>query len=74
VDGGIVGGGGNWAKAMSTNCKSYMSLDGGLDSWRGSWVEVMSTNSQLVMSLGGWTNKRAEIDEKCLYFHCFMWI
>ncbi len=54
MDGGIVGGKGNWVKAMSTNSKSYMSLDGQLNRRRGSWAKVMSTNSRLVMD-DGWT-------------------
>jgi hypothetical protein len=45
VDNGIVGGKGNWVKAMSTNNKLYMSLDRQLDRQRGSWADVMSTNS-----------------------------
>ncbi|CAK9862309.1 unnamed protein product [Sphagnum jensenii] len=33
----LVGGKGNWVKAMSTNSKSYMSLHGRLDRQKGSW-------------------------------------
>ncbi len=69
MDGGIVGGEGNWVNAMSTNSKSYMSLDGQLDRQRGSWAEVMSTNSQSVMSLGGWMDRSDEIEEKRLNSH-----
>ncbi len=53
VDNGIVGGKGNWVKAMSTNNKLYMNLDGQLDRQRGSWADVMSTNSWLIME-DGW--------------------